>query len=425
MLRTETDSETTEIRSAPASVDVQEMLLLVSQLQKNSGKDLDDEAINAVAEATGTPQEYVRLALRAGGQQVQRPTGKLRSLFLSFEPTVRSFVAASLFGGLIGVASATGRIFGDPSSFLGVIMVLGMLGGAVNAALSKDKQAAAISGAITGGSSVLLGSVFAFLISLTRTIPESPSPVTLIVFTAIGGVVGLLARQLMVQNRNKLVPQNERQQLLQQLVELQDKLRQGEQTMSFLCLDIVGSTRMKELADPLAVEFTFNEYHKYVEGIANKYGGRVHSTAGDGVTCAFDHPQQAFLAARNIQSGLIELNMHRNRLGTPIKLRAGIHHGTVLTGSGGIQNVNYAHVIDISAHLQKVAPEGGIAVSLPAAGMLPGGADSVGLETVSAQNVSARVWKPTAMPPGGLPPLPTSEPSFQVQSPSPTPDGNA
>ena len=69
----------------------------------------------------------------------------------------------------------------------------------------------------------------------------------------------------------------ERQELLKQLVDIQDKLRSGEQEVSFLSVDIVGSTRMKQMADPLSVEFTFTEYHKFVEMIARRSGDVVAS----------------------------------------------------------------------------------------------------------------------------------------------------
>src|SRR5262249_37432708 len=168
---------------------------------------------------------------------------------------------------------------------------------------------------------------------------------------------GLLVFKIVDTYRAKLGlidPVKERQELLKQLVDIQDKLRSGEQTISFLSVDIVGSTRMKQIADPLSVEFTFTEYHKFVEMIARRYGGRVHSTAGDGMTLAFDSPSQAFGAARTIQTGVIELNTFRNKIGVPIVLRCGVHTGTVMApDASDVTTINFADVIDISAHLQK------------------------------------------------------------------------
>jgi class 3 adenylate cyclase len=236
----------------------------------------------------------------------------------------------------------------------------------------------------------------------------------LLPITMFGILGGVALHRLFDKNRKKLGlrdPIQERQELLTQLHELRDKLHSGEQSMTFLSVDIVGSTRMKQHADPLAVEFTFNEYHQFVERIARKYGGQVHSTAGDGVTCAFDHPQQAYGAARNLQSGLIELNMLRNKLGTPLTLRCGIHTGTVVTpDASDVTSLNFAQVIDIAAHLQKITPPGGIAVSEASASGLIGGMDAVGPERGEIEGVHAAIWvpkslapKPTATEP---PPLP-------------------
>jgi class 3 adenylate cyclase len=227
--------------------------------------------------------------------------------------------------------------------------------------------------------------------------PRGPFAAFLLLFVAGGALAGGSARRLLDTYMKKVGitdAASERQQLLQQLVELQDKLRTGEQSMTFLSIDVVGSTRMKENAEQLQVEYTFSEYHRYVETVIKRYGGRVHSTAGDGVTCAFEEPAQAFKAGRNIQAGLIELNTHRNKLDTPIRLRIGMHTGTVIAPTQDIQSLNFAHVIDIAAHLQKVCPVGGLAVSDSSAIFLPGGKSGIGDMRVEALDVGASVWQP-------------------------------
>ena len=194
---------------------------------------------------------------------------------------------------------------------------------------------------------------------------------------------------------------------------LQDKLRTGEQSISFLSLDIVGSTKIKAAADPLSVEFTFTEYHHFVDRIVKQHGGKVHSTAGDGITCAFEHPQQAYMAARQIQSGLVELNAFRNKTGVPLVLRAGVHTGNVVVPPGeDITKVNFAHVIDMSAHIQKVCPPGGIAVSEVSSRLIPGGGATIGQELIESHDIKAFVWKPRAITPDlqlAPPPMPQTE----------------
>lgn len=412
------EERTLEFRDAANDQqDVHEMLLLASRLKESHGGDLDDAAIMAVAEATGATPEYVRLALRSVPAKEARrtPLQRVKSFLLSLDPVVRRYVAAGYLGTGAGVANAILATFGDPGSLLGIAVTLCAVGALWNAAVSPDRRTAMVAGALFSGLGFVANALALAIISFFHSIPSGPSPIAMILAVAGSALIGSIAYRYRTRAQARSGPSgsgSERQELLRQLVELQDKLRSGEQTMSFLSLDIVGSTRIKELADPLAVEFTFTEYHRFVETVVGRHGGRVHSTAGDGVTCAFDHPQQAFAAARNIQSGLIELNLHRNRVGVPIKLRAGIHHGSVISTGPSLQNINFSHVIDIAAHLQKACPEGGVAISIPAASMLAGGEASVGPDTIVVQNVSARIWRPrSAIPvPGPSPAAPAFQP---------------
>jgi class 3 adenylate cyclase len=275
-----------------------------------------------------------------------------------------------------------------------MVALVALAVGAYNASVAKDGRVAAVCGAIFGGGSFALFAVFSFILQLHGDVEA----LNLIPATIVGALTGIVLHRLVHKYRDRLGlkdPVRERQELLRQLVSLQDKLRSNEQRMTFLSLDIVGSTKMKAMSDALSVEFTFTEYHQFVERITRKWGGSVHSTAGDGITCAFENPQQAFSAARNIQTGIIELNTFRNKIGVPIVLRAGVHMGTVVTPQAGdIKSVNFAHVIDIAAHMQKMCPPGGIAVSEVAASMVPGGMSGIGSECIEVSDVKGVIWVP-------------------------------
>jgi class 3 adenylate cyclase len=391
------------------------MLQLAERLREQNGGTLDDSAILAVAEATGAPVDYVRLAVKMRGESEKKRSGlaKIRDAFLTLEPDVRRGVSSAVAGTFAGMLTAleagTQNLAYDPSAVFGMLKIVAITLGLYNVCISRDARSAAIAGAILGGISFAAYTLFAFVLGL-RGIDSS----VLIPMTLLGAVAGVALYRTVDRYRASLGlrdPVKERQELLRQLVGIQEKLRSGEQSMTFLSLDIVGSTRMKEFADPLSVEFTFNEYHRFVEMIAKRYGGRVHSTAGDGIICVFDNPHQAFGAARNIQTGIIELNQFRNKIGTPIVLRAGIHSGSVMAASAGdVTSIAFAHVIDIAAHLQKVCPPGGVVVSEGAAWHLPGGTDAVGAERVESQNVAGRIWTPKRLAPadtvGAPPPAP-------------------
>lgn len=390
---------------------VQQMLELAERLRESNGGDLDESAILAVAEATGAPVEYVRLAVRLRPEEKKRGfLHRMRSEYLGMDPEVKRNVVGVSLGVVFALASVLSAVLiSSFNGLLGVVQILCATIAIVLASLAKDARAAAVMGALVSGVGFIAATIFHAAFNVGGDIDAA-----LIFPIVLGGTLAsMLANLIVSKNRKKLGmkdPVQERQDLLRQLVDLQTRLKSGEQTVTFLSVDVVGSTQMKANADPLSVEFTFNEYHRYVERVVQKYGGRLHSTAGDGMICAFDNPSQAFGAAKNIQSGLIELNTYGNKTATPIALRSGIHTGEVLTPKpGDIGSLNFAHVIDIAAHMQKVAPPGGIVVSEASSLGLPGGPRAVGTETVETQGTNGFVWRPKATQ---EPPLPDTPPPF-------------
>lgn len=388
---------------------VEQMLALAERLRAANGGQLDDSAVQAVAEATGAPVEYVRLAVKLRSEKnTESFAAKLRSQYLTLEPHTRRFVVAGASAALCALFSAAAdrahmavldsATASSPGSLLNIVSLVWLTLGLYNACTTRDAKTGAATGAVFGASFFFAHETFAFLLGLPAS--HSWGAFLIVPFTLLGAVAGMGLQKATDRYRKPLGlrdPLKERQDLLRQLVDLQDKLKSGEQSCTFLSVDIVGSTRMKAGADPLSVEFTFNEYHQFVERTVKRYGGRVHSTAGDGVTAAFDHPQAAFGAAKNIQAGLMELNAFRNKLGEPIALRQGIHTGTVVAPDAtDVTTLEFSSVIDLAAHFQKAAPPGGIAVSDPAGAFLPGGARAVGCDRLVVSGVEGGVWLPKA-----------------------------
>ena len=380
---------------------IQEMLLLAARLREQTGGELDDSAILAVSEATGAPVDYVRLAVQAIPHERKKQTvfERIKASFLTFDPNVRRYVMAAITGTALGFSLALSAATRDASGLLSLLGLVWMVAATWNAAVSRDTRVGAVSGALAGATSFFTHSLFLFLFNLIPGIQlYGLPPFLMLVVAALGASMGALANLLFRHNRRRLGlkdPVAERHDLLNQLLEIQDRLRSDEQFAAFLSVDIVGSTRLKSESDPLSVEFTFNEYHRYVETVCRKHGGRVHSTAGDGVTCYFDRPDHAFAAGKALLSGLFEFNAFRNRLGKDVEIRAGLHSGSVLAPGRDLGSVNFAHVIDIAAHLQKLAPTGCLALSDQLAAYLPGGQASVGQERVESHDIRGLVWRPT------------------------------
>src|SRR5207249_2308616 len=81
------------------------------------------------------------------------------------------------------------------------------------------------------------------------------------------------------------------------LFTLEDRLRERKREQTFLSIDVAGSTRMKEGEDPLAIEYSFRNYHRFVTRIVHVGGGKVYSSSGAGVLAAFERPQDSARAA--------------------------------------------------------------------------------------------------------------------------------
>lgn len=374
--------------------DLRQIVDLADQLVESQGGRLDDAAILAVAEATGTSPDLVRVALSSRTRiSKQSLLKRLRAAHLSLEPEIRTYVGSAYLASVAAIARLIDA-FGDRYALAGILFLLTIAGACANSGLARNERVAALAGGVFGGLSFIGAAV---LFTIFR--PDTTLSAGLLIPWTIGGLLGgFIAHRLVAQLRPKLGmkdPVSERQELLNQLIEIQDKLRATEQHLVFMSVDVVGSTKMKLSADPLAVEYTFNEFHKYVEAVTRKHGGTVHSTAGDGVTCAFTHPSQAFSAGKNLQVGLVELNQFRNRVGMPLRLRVGIHAGQVLAPSkDDVRSVNFSDVIDIAAHMQKLCPVGGVAISEAAAQFLPGGGKTMHGEQLEAEGVRGWIWQP-------------------------------
>ncbi len=193
---------------------------------------------------------------------------------------------------------------------------------------------------------------------------QTVSVTFLAVFLGVGGARIDSKHQL-----NQRLISDDRAALLAEIVQTEWQLQLQVVRVCVVVIDVAKSSIMKLNAHPLEVEYSFREYQHHLRDIAALYEGEVHSTAGDGAVLAFPSSPLAFEAARRIQSSMPEFNRSRNRLKSPFRVRVGLHEGAV---AGDISDVQFTEVIDIAAHVEALAPVGGIALTLPVAEHLPG-----------------------------------------------------
>lgn len=380
--------------------EIQQMIVLAGRLREQAGGELDDDAIIAVSEATGAPVDYIRLAMRSVPARMQKRSffQQVKNSFLAFDPDTRRLVAGAVLGLGAGFAQFWSNALpsGD-GGFFQVMMMILLGAGIYNAVVSRNLKTAIISGGLLSIATSLTYGLFSMLDGMltpvgTRGVDVENFIISVLFCSFLSGV-GYTFFQKYRKQLGFSDPAADRHALLSQLLEIQNKLRQDEKYVSFISVDLVGSTRIKTENDDLAVEFTLNEYHKFIEGVAHKYGGQVHSTAGDGVTCVFEEAPAAVAAGKAMQAGLFEFNAFRNKLKEPVTMRAAVHTGSVLAPGREATAVNFAHVIDVAAHLQKLAEPGTLAISSSTA-LHVGGLDSIGAERISAENIEAAIWRP-------------------------------
>jgi class 3 adenylate cyclase len=161
-------------------------------------------------------------------------------------------------------------------------------------------------------------------------------------------------------HRSESLRRNDQATVVAEMLRIQWRLSDHRSLICVLSVDAARSSEMKAHADPLAVEYSFREYQDWIDSICKQFGGRVHSTAGDGAVVAFRDCREAFNAARRMQTDLPRFNREDNRLPSPFRLRIGLHVGQV---AGDLDEVVFTEVVDIAAHVQAAAPVSGIAVT--------------------------------------------------------------
>lgn len=379
----------------------QHILSLAGHIQDEEGERISEDRLAQIADEAGVKPEYLRAAIGVMGTRKVEEVAKTRVGLVSkarkkYEQTtgVARHIVNGALAGLVGGLGL--GIFGaiELNSLSALCVVLSVLLGLWATFNSRSPGRGALTGMSWGAAFTVISGIFAEIEQ--RWASDGGDVVGgLVGGLFIGMIVGAIGSATVP--RGEVQPTaNDRQELLRQLYALQDKLSQGSRHGAFLSVDVVGSTGMKAGADPLAVEFTFGAYQRFAAETARTYGGQVHSTAGDGLILAFETSEKAYQASRLLQRNVQHLNAQSNRLAQPFSLRCGIHTGHVVTPTGDLRGVEFAHVIDLAAHLQKCAPPGGIVLSQEAVAGISDPVLRLGLRETVVEGRTAFVFPPTA-----------------------------
>ncbi|MGE0495468.1 MAG: protein kinase [Vulcanimicrobiota bacterium] len=130
---------------------------------------------------------------------------------------------------------------------------------------------------------------------------------------------------------------------------------------SILALDMAGSSRLKRPDRPLLVDSAFRDFRTLVNRVVERYDCERFGWSGDGVVCIFRRPDQAVLAAVEIQRELSETRYPG--MDGPLLARVGVHTGEVYYDPRRSLGEFTSSTVDVAGHLEKECPVGRVRVS--------------------------------------------------------------
>jgi class 3 adenylate cyclase len=147
-----------------------------------------------------------------------------------------------------------------------------------------------------------------------------------------------------------------RDELLKRYREIESALRETERKRcTFLSIDVVGSTKMKENERELPVTITFQAYMKMLEDIFEKHSAWKQSWTPDGVMVCFLDVDAAVAAGQEVLRQLRVFNRTENLLRSRISVRCGMNAGDVpIFEDSKLEKIAH-RAIDVAGHMQKFA----------------------------------------------------------------------
>lgn len=166
--------------------------------------------------------------------------------------------------------------------------------------------------------------------------------------------IGFVSYQLLTE-RKRILKELPLKDAIKWKVLLNERINSFSYEVTFLDIDIADSTAIKNGEEDSDIIYSFDEYHRLLDRIAEKNKGRVLNRMGDGVIYRFQTADQAVNAAIEIKNALVAFNKNTNRLKKHISVRMGINSGKLLLDSSDEGGKVFSQTIDIAGHLQKEA----------------------------------------------------------------------
>ncbi|MBI4167256.1 MAG: hypothetical protein HY508_16140 [Acidobacteria bacterium] len=147
-----------------------------------------------------------------------------------------------------------------------------------------------------------------------------------------------------------------RDELMKRYREIESALRETERKRcTFLSIDVVASTKMKENERELPVTITFQAYMKMLEDIFEKHSAWKQSWTPDGVMVCFLDVDAAVAAGQEVLRQLRVFNRTENLLRSRISVRCGVNEGEVpIFEDSKLEKIAH-RAIDVTGHMQKCA----------------------------------------------------------------------
>lgn len=155
----------------------------------------------------------------------------------------------------------------------------------------------------------------------------------------------------------------DRRELLKEFIHIKKELEKIGRDLTFLSIDVVNSTGMKQDEDSAVIEHDFLEYHNFVEAKFKEHGYIKASWTPDGVMVCFNSIKDAVAAAQSIINELEYFNKNIKVMKTDFQIRCGVNGGFVYYDDSIPLEQFSDRTIDIAGHMQKHAPPNSILIA--------------------------------------------------------------